>query len=41
MSRLFSWETVRSVALDVFAGLILSSTIVCVLGGTLAIACGA
>jgi hypothetical protein len=41
MSRLFSWEALRTVAQDAFAGLILSSTIVCVVGGALAIACGA
>jgi hypothetical protein len=41
MSRLFSWDAMRTVAQDAFAGLILSITIVCVVGGTLAIACRA
>ena len=41
MSRLFSWEAMRIVAQDAFAGLILSLTIVCVVGGALAIACRA
>ena len=41
MSRLLSWEAMRTVAQDAFAGLILSLTIVCVVGGALAVACRA
>jgi hypothetical protein len=38
MSTPFSWEALRAVAEDAFAGLILSITIVAVVGGALALA---
>ncbi len=40
MGRLFSWEAMRTVADEAFAGFILSLTIVA-LGGVLAVACRA
>jgi hypothetical protein len=38
MNTLFSWEALRAVAEDAFAGLILAITIAAVIGGALALA---